>query len=320
MRQAPRKPAPGSRSRVALTSFSVLLGAAGCLTAASAQIAAASAPAAAEQVPVPTTTSMTASVLAGSTVTLTATVAAADGAAPVGWVLFEAGGSVVGSPVAVADGRASTSATLAPAIGLLPLSAQFSSASPAYLDSSGGYTEPVAAGATLLPRMATVPQSGAFAVTIHPGTVQLTVSGSAATGALQDITVTDTRSSYPGWEVSGQVSAFAGTGAAAGWTIPGSQLGWTPTAVGALEGGAVLGGTVAPAKPGLGVGTAAATLAVAPPGCGSGTNVLSANLTLAIPLGTVPGPYEGTMTITYVDAGPQDEVCESVPVTAGRAQ
>jgi hypothetical protein len=172
----------------------------------------------------------------------------------------------------------------------------------------------------MLSLTASAPQSGAFAVTISPGTVEMAVSGSAATGALQDITVTDTRSTYPGWEVSGQVSAFAGAGAAAGWTIPGSQLGWTPTAVGALEGGAVLGGAVAPAKPGLGVGTAAATLAVAPPGCGSGTNVLSANLTLAIPLGTVPGPYEGTMTITYVDAGPQDEVCESVPVTAGRAQ
>jgi hypothetical protein len=314
MRQALGRSAPGKRSRIALASFSVVLTAAGYLSVASAPTAAASASAVAvsaptvgARVPVPTTTSMTASASAGATVTLTATVAAADGTAPAGWVVFEAGGAVIGSPVAVTGGRASTAATLVPAAEPLPLAALFSSASPVYLDSAGGYTEPATLAGALLPRTASAPQPGAFTVTIHPGTVDMTVSGSAATGALQDITVTDTRSSAPGWEVSGQVSAFAGTGTAAGWTIPGSQLGWTPTVVGALEGSAVLGGTVAPGKPGLGVGTAAATLAVAPRGCGSGTNVLSANLTLEIPLGTVPGSYEGAMTITYVDAGPQNE-------------
>ncbi|HXL96592.1 MAG TPA: Ig-like domain-containing protein [Streptosporangiaceae bacterium] len=307
MRQALRKPAPGSRSRVALTSFSLLLGAASCLITASAPTAAASAPTAltVARVPIPTTTSMTASVSAGATVTLTATVAAADGTAPAGWVLFEAGGAVIGSPVVVAGGSASTAATLVPTARLLPLAALFSPASPAYLDSSGSYTEPATSGGALLPRTVSVPPSGAFTVTIHPGTVPMTVSGSVATGVLQDITVTDTRTSDPGWQISGQVSAFTGSGTAAGWTIPGSQLGWTPIVIGTLKGSVVLGGTVAPAKPGLGVATAAATLAEAPRGCGSGTNVLSANLTLAIPLGTVPGPYEGAMTITYVDAGPQ---------------
>jgi Bacterial Ig-like domain (group 3) len=247
---------------------------------------------------------VTPSARAGATVTLTATVAAADGTSPAGWVLFAAGGTAVGSPVAVAGGRATTGATFATA-GPERLSAVFSSSSPAYLDSSGGYTARTdQGGARLL--AGGEPRSGLFSVTIKPGTVTMTVSGATATGALRDITVTDSRDTHPGWLISGQASAFAGAGTATGWSIPGSQLGWTPTAVGGLHDGATLGRAVVPAKPGLGITTAAATLAEAPPGSGSGTNVLSANLTLAIPPGTVPGPYAGAMTITYFVAGPQN--------------
>jgi hypothetical protein len=80
--------------------------------------------------------------------------------------------------------------------------------------------------------------------------------------------------------VSGQESDFTGSGAAAGATISGNQLGWVPTVVGSVVGGAALGPTVAPAAPGL--GSTAAVLASATPGNGYGTNIVSARLTLAI--------------------------------------
>jgi hypothetical protein len=286
----------------------LILAAAGYLAAVPVSAAAAvPVPASARPAPVPTTTSMTVtpSASAGETVTLTATVAAADGTTPAGSVLFETGGAVIGSPVAVTNGRAAIAATFA-AAGPVPLAAVFSAASAAYLDSSGGYTLLARRGEEQLPRTVSVPRGGMFSVTIRPGTVTMTVSGTIATGALQPITVTDTRRGHPGWLVSGHASAFAGSGTATGWSIPGSQLGWVPTAVGRLEDGARLGRPVTPARPGLGVATAAATLALAPPGCGSGRDVLSASLILVIPPGTLPGPYAGTMTITFVDAGPRN--------------
>ena len=158
-----------------------------------------------------------------------------------------------------------------------------------------------------------VPQSGSFILTVSPGTVDLTISGTTASGTLQDVTVTDTRNYYPGWSVSGQTSNFAGSGTAAGATISGNQLGWVPTAVGSLEDGATLGGTVAPVSPGL--GTTAATLASAAANCGFGTNVMSANLTLDIPPVTAEGPYVSTMTITAVTTGPANEFCVPIGVT-----
>jgi len=54
----------------------------------------------------------------------------------------------------------------------------------------------------------------------------------------------------------------------------------------------------------LDVQASAATLASAPPGHGSGTSVLSAQLSLAIPQPTTPGPYTGSLTITAVTAAP----------------
>jgi hypothetical protein len=85
--------------------------------------------------------------------------------------------------------------------------------------------------------------------------------------------------------------------------------------VGTLAAGTTLGGTVAPASPGL--GTTAATLAVAPPGCGFGTSVMSADLTLDLPVLAAAGSYAATMTITAVTTGPTNEICVAVPVTVG---
>ena len=256
--------------------------------------------------PVSTVTSLTASpnpTTAGATVTLTASVSAADGSSPVGSVQFEDSLFAIGPPVAVnASGVASTTMTSVVA-STYQLSAVFTPARSPYAPSIGTVQLVVNAAPTgSEPITVGVPQSGAFIVTVTPGTVNLAVSGLTGTGTLQDVTVTDTRNYYPGWSVSGQESAFAGAGSAAGSTIPGNQLGWAPTVVGSLQGGATLGGTVAPGSPGL--GSTAATLALAAPGSGFGTNVLSANVTLAIPALASAGPYDGILTLTFVEAGP----------------
>jgi len=151
------------------------------------------------------------------------------------------------------------------------------------------------------PLVVTVPASGAFTFTVATGTVNLTVSGANATGALNPVTVSDTRNTVPGWSVSGQSADFAGSGTAAGGTISGNQLGWAPTDA-SLGAGATLGGAVTPASPGL--GTTAAVLAQAHAGTGAGTSALSANLTLTIPATALAGPYASSLTLTAVTALP----------------
>lgn len=165
---------------------------------------------------------------------------------------------------------------------------------------------PVQCAATIstavgVPVTATVPVSGSFTFTVAAGTVNLTVSGSSATGALPAVTVSDTRNSFPGWSVSGQESDFTGSGTAAGSTISGNQLGWMPTDT-SLGTGVTLGGTVAPGSPGL--GTTPAVLASAHAGSGFGTSVLGANLTVAIPALARAGDYAGSLTVTAVTALP----------------
>jgi hypothetical protein len=136
---------------------------------------------------------------------------------------------------------------------------------------------------------------------VGTGTVTLAASGANATGVLLPITVSDTRNTYPGWSVSGQASGFTGSGTAAGSTIPGNQLGWTPTDS-SLAAGATISGPVAPGSPGL--GSTPAVLAEALAGGGFGTSVLGANLTLAIPATAAAGPYASTLTLTAVTALP----------------
>ena len=298
----------GARRRLVLAGFLSVL-------AASGYVAAASSPASAL---VATTTTLTASpnpANAGATVTLTAATSAADGTHQAGSVQFAVGTTNIGSPVAVNASGVATTTTSFSASGQMALIALFTLTSTSYQFSQVTYTETVyPAGTTAAgsePLTIAIPQEGAFTLTVAPGTVNLTVSGANATGVLQNVTVTDTRNYYPGWSVSGQESNFAGSGTAAGYTISGNQLGWTPTVVGSLQGSASLGGTVAPVSPGL--GTTPATLASVPQGCGFGTNVLSANLTLAIPSTAAAGPYIGTMTITAVVTGPSGEIC--VPIT-----
>lgn len=277
-----------------------------------------------------TTTSLVATpnpAAASATVVLAATVTAADSSSPTGTVQFEAGGTDVGTPVTVSGGAASTTTSFA-AAGPEALSAVFTPANSAsYNGSTGTFAETVqAAGSTTAGTVAvgvTVPQTGTFSVTVGPGAVTLSPASPAtspdetATGTLNQVTVNDSRNTFPGWSVSGQESVFTGSGAA---TIPANSLGWTPTVVGSLVDGAVLGDAVAPVganagSTGPGLGTAA-MLGYAAAGCGFGANVLSANLLLDIPSSTPPGSYAGTLTITYIETQPSGVAgCEPVGVT-----
>jgi len=249
-------------------------------------------------------------------VTLTATVTAADKAdktVPMGTVQFEVAGShLLGVPIAVnASGVATTMTTFGTA-GTVALSAVFEPATSAYASSTGTLSLPVNAPAGqpggTEPIAVTIPPSGTLTVTVAPGTVNLAVSATGstltATGVLTDVTVTDTRNTYPGWSVSGQESAFAGSGAAAGTSVSADSLGWIPVAVDPLTGGATLGPTVAPGTSPDGLGDAPAVLARAANGSGFGTNTVSADLTLDVPAGSLAGVYAGELTITYLEAGP----------------
>jgi hypothetical protein len=258
----------------------------------------------------------------GTPVLLSASVTAADGSAPAGTVQFADDGTDIGTPVEV-----NFSGTAAPATaydtfstaGLEDLSAVFTPTSTSYASSTGSYglvVEPagsVPAIGAPVSITATVTPTGALSVTVVNTAVALTEnsSGTQATGTLGLVTVTDSRNTYPGWSVSGQEANFTGSGAAADSPISGNQLGWTPTVSGSLVDGAVLGPAVTPAAPGL--GSAPGTLAYAAAGCGYGTNVLSANLTLAIPTGQAAGAYTGSLTITYIETQPSG-VAGCVPV------
>jgi hypothetical protein len=116
--------------------------------------------------------------------------------------------------------------------------------------------------------------------------------------------VIDTRNSYPGWSLSGQDSPWTGSGSASGNSFSGNQLGWAPTSsTTPLPPGVTLGATVTPAGPGLGSATVLAS-APATLGNGYGTITLGADLTLAIPPDTPPGPYTSDLTISAVSSNP----------------
>jgi hypothetical protein len=280
-----------------------------------------------------TATTLTASpnpVAVGATATLTASVTAGP-AFPAGTVQFEAGGSNIGTPVAVNTGGvsapASTTTTFA-AAGSQALTAVFVPAVPAtFAGSSGSFSLAVgsllAGGTNPVPVTVAVPATGSLSVTVATGSVTLTPASPATTpdetaaGSLNQVTVADSRNTFPGWSVSGQESVFTGPGTS---TIPAASLGWTPSFFSPAVGGAVIGGVVAPAgantgSSGPGLGTAA-TLASAAAGCGFGTNVLTAALLLDIPSPTPPGSYAGTLTITYIESQPTGTAgCVPVGVT-----
>lgn len=110
-----------------------------------------------------------------------------------------------------------------------------------------------------------------------------------ATGAIDPISVTDTRTGGPQWSISGQVSDFG--------AVDGKHLGWDPEVLSAGA-GAVAGDVVASgidSGDGLSVPS---TLAAAPSGHAIGTASLGADLDLRLPVDTDPGTYTATLTLT----------------------
>ena len=259
----------------------------------------------------PTSTTLTASpspAQTGATVTLTAT----ETPATTGNVQFEVGGTDIGGPVAVNSSGVATTTDTFSSPGTQDLSAVFTPSGTAYSGSTGTYDLLVqqagSVGATGSPVTVsfTIPPSGSLSVSVTPSTVSLTLNtaGTQATGTLGNVTVTDSRNSYPGWSVSGQEAAFAGSGTAAGQSIAGDQLGWSPAAVGTLGTGVTLGPLIAPGTSPGGLGDTGGVLFSATPGNGFGTNEANAALTLDIPTGQVAGAYAGSLTITYLSTGP----------------
>jgi phosphate ABC transporter phosphate-binding protein len=257
---------------------------------------------------VATLTTVTASpnpVVAGQAVTLTATVSPLAGTTtPAGSVQFEVGSTGIGAPVPLnSSGVASTTGTFTTA-GTQVVSAVFAPADPTAFIGSAGTVSVLVTPAYRIGITVTVtnPPAGAFTFSAPTSsTITMTMNGSTATGAMNPITITDTRNTYPGWSVVGQATDFTNPTSQPAGDISDNQLGWAPTGT-PLASGVVLGGTVAPVTPGL--GTIAAVLAYAKAGTGFGTSTLGANLTLAIPPGTPSGAYDGVLTLTADPAGP----------------
>jgi hypothetical protein len=242
----------------------------------------------------------------GSPVTLTAKVTPANAT---GTIQFENNGTNINTPVTISGGQASTStsfsgittATTETLTAVYTPTGNFAATTPGSLSLP---VNPAPANSGTIPLAVSVPQSGSFTLTVDStDVVTLTASGLNATGATTPITVADSRNSFPGWSVSGQDSAWTGTGTAAGGTFSGDQLGWTPTDT-ALAPAVTLGSPVTAAAPGL--GTTAATLASVHAGIGNGfgTSTLGANLALVIPATAPAGPYTSGLTISAVTTNP----------------
>ena len=244
---------------------------------------------------------------------LTATVSPSAAA---GTVQFSDGGSNLGGPVTVSSGAATFSGTFA--LGTHSLAAAFTPSNPAQFGSSTGN---FSLNVTTAPPNSvqqfittTVPLTGALTISVTNNQVnlpplQLNGAGTllSTSGNINNTTVTDTRNSNPGWNVSGQVTDFSGTPSG---TINGHNLGWTPTVVSTSAGQTVTAGAAVSPAPGIAPGATPAdpsqglktarTMASAAAGVGVGTAVLNANLALNAPTNTPPGTYTATLTLTAI--------------------
>lgn len=151
----------------------------------------------------------------------------------------------------------------------------------------------------------TVPQTspvGELTLSIPAnGAIDLTTGTATAgyypfSGALNTMTLSDTRAGGPGWSVSGVASAFSGLDADSA-----RYLGWTPKVLspgaGAVASPVVANALDTPAGPGLQTSKGLATGTSA---AGTPNASLSADLNLKLPVATPPGTYSSTMTITAI--------------------
>ena len=118
-----------------------------------------------------------------------------------------------------------------------------------------------------------------------------------STGAMNPVTVTDTRTDSPGWNVTGQISQFVA--ASGSGTMDASDLGWQPKLIDQATGQVVTPG--APVLPGAGGGLKdAQQLGTAAAGAANGTAHVGADLTLDAPTTTQLGSYTATLTLTAI--------------------
>lgn len=277
-------------------------------------------------VQVPTTTTTLAASPSGTAqrydvVTLTATVTPSDA---VGRVVFKEGSATLGNGNLV-GGTASLSVSTF-TVGTKSLTAVFE---PTDAQAFGTSTSAaVSYEVTVRPGPAPVTQTirttvaaqGSLSISLVQGADGIVNLGSptlnssadrlVASGAIDQITVTDTRSgTTTGFSISAQMTNFASAG---GNSIPAAYVGITPSVstvsgiTGASTGTVTAGTAVAPESPlsgatrdlvNGGLAGDGAQLAVAPAGF-RGTAVVSGSLSLEIPTSTAPDSYEATLTIT----------------------
>lgn len=114
-----------------------------------------------------------------------------------------------------------------------------------------------------------------------------------ATGAINPIAVSDTRSSLSPWSITSVLSDFADGDK----TFPGSYLGWTPKVVTAGA-GAVAGAAVSSGFDGGAGLSVDRVLGAATQGHDKGEALLGADLDLKLPTQTATGSYRAKLTIT----------------------
>lgn len=157
-------------------------------------------------------------------------------------------------------------------------------------------------------------QSGALSLTVAGTQTTLTENGTTAsfrqfTGALPNVTVTDTRTDVPAgvfWYVTGQASDFVGN--AGQPNITPDHLGWTPQVLTANNGEVTEGDAVGTSIDGgaNGVGLVsqellALSLDSADAQATSGQWTANADLVLKTPVTVAPGSYTSTLTLSLFE-------------------
>ncbi|QXE34689.1 Ig-like domain-containing protein [Streptomyces sp. GMY02] len=246
-----------------------------------------------------------------SPVTLSATVTPAGAAGSVKFTDTVGGTATTIGTVPAAGGQATlTTSSLAP--GEHSFTATFVPQNgAAYLPSDSGnvpFTVGAFEGVSTSEDITTTVEAGALVISVEDPHVvlpspKLDANGELLTtaGALNPVTLTDTRAGNPGWTVSGQVSDFSD---GATHAINGQNLGWTPNVIDHVSAQTVTAGAKVDAAAGAepsDSGTAGLksshTLAN---GKGLGTSHLGADLSLNVPTSTVAGTYTATLTLTAI--------------------